>query len=139
MAGLQGRVNTTAQKPQPFESVAQDVAKILYPMLVESLYPRTFTGTIGLSIHFQDGAVCHIKQLDNDQTVPGSRPMATKEGAKDWDLDHVLQSAIRDLRVKLDTITPGYFGVVTLTMEIEAGICTLISWGRERVHRKVGR
>jgi hypothetical protein len=136
------RPGSAAKPESQIDKTAIDVAAILHPLLVESLYPRTFTGNIALSVHFQDGNVCHIKALDSDEQEPGklvSTFVSSKDAADGGagQVGNVLESAIRDLRVKMGTIAPGFFGVVCLTIEIEAGICSRVIWARERVHRKV--
>lgn len=140
MAALQGRVANRAvlqtdPKQLAIDSTAKDVAAILHPLLVETLHPRTFTGNIAISLHFQDGNVSHIKVLDSDELEPGSAREPNKSTGE-AEVANVLESAIRDLRLKLASISSGYFGVVTLTIEIEWGICILVTWARERVHRR---
>lgn len=148
MAGLQGRVGIrTAEKPVANSisttDLVKEVASILHPMLVMSLHPQTFTGDLGVSIHVQDGSVCHVKEFSNSKLKPGDTPprelerLPQKLAASGEKLtDNVLESATRDLRLQLTTIAAGYFGVIVLTLEIDRGVCTLVTCGRERVHRR---
>ncbi len=135
MAALQGRVGMRVAAVPVGESVCRDVGAMLQPMLLETLHPQTFSGTIGLSIHFKDGVLCHIRQLDNEDIAPGAQKKASGQTASQ-DVSSVLNSAIVDLREKLQPIKPGYFGIVTLTIELEAGICRKVNWDRERIHQR---
>lgn len=115
--------------PSPADGICRDVSNVLRPILLESLHPRTFTGKIGLSIHFQAGSVRHIKALDGEeQTVGVQRPGLTEPAGG----DNVLESALADLRGKLPAMLAGASGSLTLTIEVEVGICRKVVWDRER-------
>jgi hypothetical protein len=136
MAALQGRVGIRSGMGPAREEIVRDVSTILRPMLVASLFPCQFSGTLCLSIHFKDGIVCHIRQTDIDQITPGAKQDKPRAACDSKDIDSVLQSAMVDLRAKLTTIARGYFGIVTLTIDLDAGICRKVSWQQERIYRR---
>lgn len=118
-----------------FESVAQEVSRILNRMLEQSLYPRTFTGTLGIAIHFQAGSVCHIREIDDDQFEPGMKAVAAAD-ENGTDVAKVLNSAMSDLEAKLASIEGNFWGVLALTMVLNAGICRKVSWARDQIHKR---
>lgn len=121
------------RRESPFELVARDVGGILRQMLLATLHPQRFTGEIGLAIHFKDGVLCHIRQTDIDSILPGTKENKPAQAESADDVDRILASAIDDLRQKLQPISAGYFGVVTLTIELNAGICRKVNWSRDRI------
>lgn len=136
--GGSGSGSNSTSRPSAFDGIARDVAMILRPILAESLYPQKFTGDVSLAVHFDDGNVRHIRAIDLGKKKPGEIPAAAVvvETNKSPDIDYVLNSAIADLRNKISTIAAGFFGAVTLTIQIEYGICTLITLGSERFIRQ---
>lgn len=130
------------------DGIVRDVAAILYPLLAENLFPQLFTGEIALSVHLDDGHVRHIKAIDSCKRQPGWREPASGVAAgggaagvaggaaANSDVDHVLHSALLDLRGKLSTVSAGFFGAITLTIQVERGICKMITLERERFHRQ---
>ena len=122
--------------PSPADNICRDVTTILAPLLEESLYPRTFTGKLGLSINFQSGSVRPIKSLDREEQVPGVVRESPAGGLAGW--DNVMESVIRDLRGKLAALLAGYSGSLALTIEVDSGICRKVVWERERFFRTQG-
>ena len=117
------------------DAICRDVITILAPLLAECLYPRTFTGKLGVTLNFQNGAVRHIKSLDGEEQTPG---VAEREPAGPGDSGNVLESVIADLREKLPGLLAGYSGSLSLSIAIEAGICRKVVWERERFFRTQG-
>lgn len=141
MAALQGRVGVRSsyrevQAGQQNDSVIQRSAVILSPLLDDSLYPGVFSGDIGLSLHIHGGIVGLIKENRTRKTAPGGdtpKPVSPDECRS----GNVLQSAMRDLRSELAMVASDFFGTITLNLQIDRGMCTMVLCTREQSHRLI--
>jgi hypothetical protein len=111
------------------DGVCRNVSSILRPLLAQALYPRRFSGSIGVAINVKNGSVCHYRESFLSQYVPGAE---VKGPPGEPDIEHILSSAIDDLRDRLKIVQIGFYGAINLCLKIDHGICSAVNCGHER-------